>query len=69
MYNVLFGSNTLVYPIVGSALVEWLGFRAAYDVISMVLLVNSLIYLVFTAKDWKMERKERVKSSFNGQKD
>lgn len=69
MYNVLFGSNTLVYPIVGSALVEWLGFRAAYDVISMVLLVNSLLYLVFTAKDWKMERNEKAKSSFNGQKD
>ena len=59
IYNLLFGLGNLAYPILGSALVEWLEFRAAFDVISMVLLINSLVYLIFTFKDWKTEINSR----------
>lgn len=56
--NFLFGFSTLVFPIVGSALVDWLGFRRACDVLSIVLLLNALIYFIVTVQDWHEERKE-----------
>ena len=58
-YNALYGVGTLIFPIIGSALVRKLGFRRAFDVISIVLLVTSCLYLVSTVLDWRKEKRER----------
>ena len=42
-YNALFGAGTLVFPIIGSAVVKGEGFRLAIDIISIALLLNGLI--------------------------
>ena len=60
-YSFLFGVCTFIFPIIGSALVEHLGFRAAIDSISGVLLVNSTLYFVSCLSDWKQESREMIK--------
>ena len=49
----------LVFPIIGSALVKAVGFQSAFDIFSLVLLINSSIYLVSTMIDWREERMKR----------
>ena len=55
---LILGFTTLLFPIVGSALVQHFGFRLALDLVSIALLLNSSIYVGFTIKDWISERKE-----------
>ena len=59
-YNALFGAGTLVFPIIGSAVVKGEGFRLGIDIISIALLLNGLAYLVCTIADWRREKKERM---------
>ena len=59
------GFGILVFPIIGSSLVENLGFRVAIDVTSMVLLINSRVYLAATLGDWRKERRERDRSQLS----
>lgn len=56
IYNVFFGLNTFLFPIIGSGMVKSCGFRTAMDSISIVLLLNSLLYLISTLSDWKREK-------------
>ena len=44
-----------VFPIVGSALNEAIGFRYAMDVIGLVLLANASVYFISTIIDKKKE--------------
>ena len=48
----------MVFPIIGSAMVEAIGFRYAIDMMSGVLLINALIYLFSTIADWRDEQRE-----------
>ena len=54
----MFGFTTLVFPIIGSALVEHFGFRLTLDLVSIGLLLNSMVYVISTLKDWRSERRE-----------
>ena len=58
LYTLSIGVGNLIFPIVGSALVKSAGFRSGFDIIGVVLLVNSGVYLVSTMKEWKKEREE-----------
>ena len=59
LYNLLFGLSTLVFPIAGSALVKSVGFRLSFDIISIGLLLNGMVYFVSGLKEWRKEREER----------
>lgn len=50
-----------VFPIVGSALNEAIGFRYAMDVIGLVLLANASVYFISTIIDKKREALIRSK--------
>ena len=52
MNMFLLGFATLIFPILGSALVEKFGFVATFDIAGFVLLVNSAVYLISTLIDW-----------------
>lgn len=62
-YTFSTGLACLVFPIVGSALVKSFGFRMGFDIISIVLVLNSVLYLVSAIVDWRKERKELARFS------
>ena len=55
IYFTLYGIIMFVFPIVGSALNEAIGFRYAMDVIGLVLLANASVYFISTIIDKKKE--------------
>ena len=55
LYNFLYGISSLLFPIVGGALVKSVGFRWAIDIISIVLLTNGIIYLISVTREWRKE--------------
>ena len=59
IYSFIFGVSCLIFPVIGSALAEHLGFRAAMDVVSGILLITSTLYHTSTIYDWISEQKER----------
>ena len=60
VYMFTMGLITLVFPIIGGALVQHFGFRLTLDLVSIALLLNSLVYVGSTLKDWLSERKENI---------
>ena len=58
IYTLSLGCSSMVFPIIGSAMVEAIGFRYAIDMMSGVLLINALIYLFSTIADWRDEQRE-----------
>ena len=46
LFNFIFGISTFVFPIMGSALAESVGFRLAFDIVSLVVVASSSAYLV-----------------------
>ena len=60
LYFTIYGVFMLLFPIIGSALVERIGFRYSLDIIGLVLLINSIVYLLSTIRDWKETEKKKV---------
>ena len=56
--SFLLGIAMLFYTILGSAIVQAVGFRWAFDIVSIVLVISSTIYTVSTIVDWRAERRE-----------
>lgn len=56
----ILGATSLFFPIIGSFLVQHIGFRKSLDLMSFLLLLNSIIYLMSTVFDWRKEKNEPV---------
>lgn len=48
----------MLSPIIGSALLEVIGFRLTLDVEALVFVLTSLVYTIYTISDLRREKKE-----------
>lgn len=56
IYTFSLGFTSLIFPIIGSAIAQAVGFRLTIDIMSIILLINASVYLTSTIVDWRREK-------------